>query len=60
MIGIEYVISKSDPPSFFLIHKCNRKSADHGDIIDAYYVIDGTIFMAPRFSDAILFRIVRF
>lgn len=58
MTGIEFVISKSDPPSFFLIYKCNRKSSENVEIIDIYYIIDGTIFMAPRLADVVLFRAV--
>lgn len=47
MVGIEYVVALAQAPKLFLIHKRHRHSPRDWEILSVYYVLEGSIYMAP-------------
>lgn len=58
MTGLEYVVDLelSKPPHLFVIVLQNRLSAKQVEILDYYYIIDGSIYQAPSFLDVLRVR----
>lgn len=48
MTGIEYAVLKSVSPNLFIIAKRTRVSPTQTKVLACYYVIDGSIYMAPN------------
>lgn len=47
MVGIEYVLHASELPYLFVVRKQRRESRDVATPLELYYIIDGTIYVAP-------------
>ena len=49
MTGVEYVLRQdvSRPPRLFILHKQRRQTKTLAVALGVYYVLDGTVFMAP-------------
>jgi hypothetical protein len=53
MVGVEYTVLQAQAPIFFLIGKHQRTSTTRTTLIASYYILEGSIFMAPRLSNII-------
>ncbi|KAI5165261.1 mediator of RNA polymerase II transcription subunit 6 [Nematocida sp. AWRm78] len=47
MCGIQYIITYAIEPTLFIIKKCNRISPDKINVLDYFYVMNGTIYQSP-------------
>jgi mediator of RNA polymerase II transcription subunit 6 len=57
MTGIEYAVVKSTPPKLFVIAKQERHSPEKVSIQNVYYVLDGSVFMAPSLQSIVSSRV---
>lgn len=52
MKGLEFIVEpNSNEPVLFIIKKQNRKSIQHAEILEVFYVMEGTIYQSPSFID---------
>lgn len=56
MTGVEYSLLESHPPRLFIIVKRLRSSPKQAVITAVYYVLEGTIFMAPTVNQIVASR----
>ncbi|PJF19236.1 putative mediator complex subunit 6 [Paramicrosporidium saccamoebae] len=47
MTGTEFAVVRSTPPKLFVIAKQQRHSSDKVSVLSVYYILNGSIFMAP-------------
>lgn len=58
MTGIEFAVLSSKPPSLFVIGKQQRHSPSKVSLLACYYVLNGSIYMAPDLLSLIDSRLV--
>ena len=60
MTGTEYAVVRALPPKLFVIAKQERRSPQAATVSDYYYILDGSVFMAPTLHAALRMRLVAF
>lgn len=58
MTGIEYSLLKAEPPRLFVVAKQERHSEHKVSLLECYYVLDGSIYMAPSLYTLLSHRMV--
>ena len=61
LTGIQFIVDDKamHPPELFVIKKIRRKSPKSFDILQIYYCLDGTIYLAPTFFDLMRSRTIK-
>lgn len=58
MQGVEYGIWRAMPPTLWVIVKRRRVSPEKTDILAAYYLLNGSIYLAPNLHTLLTNRVV--
>ncbi|EPR78173.1 Mediator of RNA polymerase II transcription subunit 6 [Spraguea lophii 42_110] len=61
MVGLEYMLNYNDEENIlFIIYKINRHSITDFTLLNIYYIIHGTIYVAPTDADIFKSRLSNF
>ncbi|KAI3651855.1 hypothetical protein MP228_003158 [Amoeboaphelidium protococcarum] len=58
MVGVEYVLAHVQEPILYVIRKQKRKSEIEVELLETYYILEGTVYMAPSLKDVITSRLM--
>lgn len=58
MTGVEYTVARAIAPKLFIITKQHRYSPHKAVVSDCYYILDGSVFMAPTLYAVLRMRLV--
>lgn len=58
MTGMEYCVMESQPPKLFVIAKQLRHAPHRVSILQCFYILDGSVFMAPSVLSILSSRLV--